>query len=271
MTFTNEAKPKKLDEDGRPGAYGFEPVPKLLFHVSRLFQTVISQVGTYHLTGAFHTHECSIYKSEGGCNLPGVGDLVLGTGSCYFDGYYHPGQDQKKECAKLAKLITHVVLEWDPNDPVASMTKAASSAVGAPEEKLLEVLGAAHCGGVFGGNALSTFFNWNPFSEPPDNRAYRKFLAVQKIAKETEAEVDQQFADEDLGKDLLKRINEAIKKTSNGRYYPTALCCSPNRRKDGSLHFWVNTGRTTQIDGWMTQEELEAFIASGQPLQDRKR
>lgn len=60
-------------------------------------------------------------------------------------------------------------------------------------------------------------------------------------------------------------MKERAKELSGGSYGPSPLCCSPSRTKEG-LRFWVNTGTFSQIDGWKTQEELEAWLASGTRL-----
>ncbi len=256
MNFENESR---VVTPQKPGYYGFNRAPRLLFTWSSLFQRVISQAGTYLLTGKFHSQECSIYKTEGGCKIAGCGDLVLSDNMCYFDDGH-----QLEHEKKLAALITAVVLTWDPNDPIESMLASAACHVNVPVEKLRKAIDASTNGGLFGGNALADFFGWNPFSLPPHHREYLRFCLV-KFDDKTEAEVNQQFSDEDLGKDLLCRINQTIKRVSTNWNF--AMCCRPRRNKNG-LVFWINTGRSTQIDGWKTQEELEAFIKSDGVLVD---
>lgn len=269
MTFTNEAKridlsAEKYEWRKGPGAYEFDKAPRLLFSWSGLFQRVISQAGTYLLTGKFHDRECAIYKCEGGCNIPGVDELVLCDHSCYFDFSHRGKEDQLR---KLASLISEIVLAWNPEDPTDSMLAAAAKQIGVEVPVLEDAIAKSHNGGVFGGNALSSFFRWNPFDEAPIDRTYERFCLV-KFCGKTDAEVDQKYADQDLGKSLRERINAAILERHGRDFYTTAMCCSPNRNGK-ELKFWVNTGRQTQIDGWKTQAELERFIRSGEKIRDR--
>ncbi len=264
MNFINETKAVTPNNCYYRGAYGYDKAPNLLFFWSRLFQSVISQATTYLLTGKFHNRHCSIYKAEGGCDVPGVGELVLCNNSCYFDTYNQKLTDEEN---KAAALITHVVLNWNPNDPVDSMIKAASDHIGVKSEELMTALEQSKNGGIFGGNALSSFFDWNPFSEPPIDEFYEKWCLM-KFDNKTSKEVDQMHADLALGKKLLARLNEAIRERHPDDYV-RALCCSPQRNGDG-VQFWVNTGRSTQIDGWKYQKQLEDFITSKEKLVDRR-
>lgn len=118
MKFKNRAKRIKKGFMGCPienGMYGYDRPSKYLLRWGTLFQAVISQAGTYLLTGKFHRGQCGIYKAEGGCRIEGVGDLVLLNDRCQFDLY---GRSEKilKDQEKLANLITHIVLKWDPED-----------------------------------------------------------------------------------------------------------------------------------------------------------
>jgi len=81
---------------------------------------------------------------------------------------------------------------------------------------------------------------------------------------------------EDLGNSLLKRMKK-MQRRLNGikgntfrdyKYHLSPICCSANEDDDGSIRFWINTGRCTQIDGWQTQESIEAFIESDEKLVD---
>ena len=256
MTFKNTAVERTLRED-HEGDYRFTYAPNLLYIWSRLFQSVISQAGTYLLTGKFHTGGCAIYKCEGGCKIHGVGDLVLGPRSCYLD---FGGWDKKdkKRIAQLAELISYIVLLWDPNDPIESMLKLAAEQVDVDKEALRKSIFDSSNGGVFGGDSLSHFFDHNPFGKFPIDRDYLRYC-LETFEKMTKEQVDQQFADEDLGEDLLKRLKEKCKSNQANRY-SSVMCCAPRRKEDGTLEFWVNTGSTTQIDYWKTQEELEAFL-----------
>lgn len=271
--FENDAKPYDPTtvtwRKDFTGYYKFRPAPTLLFTWSRLFQSVISQAGTFLLTGKYHDQQCSIYKCEGGCHLPGVGDLVLSKERCYFDGSY--GERKAKETKNLnllSELITLIVLSWDPNDPIESMLERAASYCGSNVTDLKKALEKSNNGGVFGGNALADFFDWNPFSEAPIDRKYLRFCLINFNGK-TKVEVDQKFADEDLGKDLLKKINDKIRSCpKNGKYASLAMCCSPRRSEEG-LSFWINTGRSTVIDGSHTEESIKKFLDSDGELKDK--
>lgn len=257
--FINTAKPltKENSYSHSSGAYGFDRTPILLFEWSRLFQRVVSQSLTYKFTGKFHDQECGIYKSEGGCSIPGINDLVLREHHCSFD--YGRGKADDKKVKECADFITKVVLEWNPMDPILSMLESARQAIGYPGtlEEFKEKITAGSAGGIFGGNALSSFFNWNPFSDPPIDRDYeRDCLTVHSEPKLTDAEVDQQFADEDLGKELKDLLDKKIRQSNPSTYL---MCCSPRREK-GVLRFWVNTGRSTQIDHWQTEKSLREFL-----------
>jgi len=266
-TFKNDAKPKELNKDwDGPGSYKFDETPILLFVWSRLFQSVISQAGTYLLTSKFHENECGIYKCEGGCRIVGVNELVLSRDHCYWDF----GTSKKDKTIKqMADLITHVVLNWDPMNPVDSMIDAASCFIKCLPTELRSAVEKSTCGDVFGGNALANFFNWNPFSDPPIDRDYLRYCLMTFNGK-TKKEVNQQFADENLGKKLKKKLNEHIRKSAGDRYVSTVMCCSPRRLEDGSLQFWVNTGRPTQIDYWQTEESLREFLKSDGKLIENK-
>lgn len=107
MKFENSAKriePKDWKGNYDPCLYGYD-------NPSPLFQSVISQSATYMLTGKFHDRQCGIYKCEGGCDIVVVDDLVL-----LDDRYYWNNRRDKKHLDQICKLITEVVLGWDPNN-----------------------------------------------------------------------------------------------------------------------------------------------------------
>lgn len=276
MKFVNEAKPlppeHRSNWPDHPGAYGFDHPSPLLYVWSRLLQSTISQAGTYILTGKFHDSHTGIFKCEGGCNIVGVGELVLREQHCSWDFVGHSGHNPALQ--KMRDLINHIVLNWYPIDPVNSILATAAQEImkspnNFPDEvEAVKALAKAveKTGGPFNGDALSSFFDYNPFSKFPVNRDYLRYCKV-KINGETNADADQQFADEDLGDDLLKRMLESLNKVyGKSMYYPRPMCCRAKRWPDKGLQFWVNTGSSTQIDGWRTQEELEKFISSGQQL-----
>lgn len=256
MKFKNSAKPApRVRWDGKEDLtrYGYDkPSPHLQLW-GTLLQAVISQSATYMLTGKFHTGQCGIYKCEGGCAVPGVGDLVLIHDYCYWD--YNQSD---KHLDKVSSLITDIVLNWDPNDPIDSMLNTASSHIGCSVDELTKAIEDSSYGGVFGGNTLSDFFHRNPFGDANIDEKYERFCLMNFNGKSKE-EVDQVFNDRKLGKTLYEKIRAKAK--SNGKNgYLAPICCSPRRMNDGTLAFWINTGRSTQMDGWKTEEEIEEYL-----------
>ena len=77
----------------------------------------------------------------------------------------------------------------------------------------------------------------------------------------------------ELEETLLDRMQK-MQKRLNGikydeyKYHLSPMYCKGQKKDDGSINFWINTGRRTQIDGWKTQEEIEAFIRSDELLVD---
>lgn len=266
--FSNTARAKTPDQRDWDGYYGYDRPSPLLFNFGRLLQSVVSQAGTYILTGKFHDQDCGIYKCEGGCRIVGKGDLVLSNNCCYWDGGGRRDGKPDHDLNAMAQLITKIVLDWDPMRPIDSMLEAAVSCEKGPTiEALRKVVFKSRVGGVFGGNSLSDFFNWNPFGEAPIKEDYERWCHVH-VWGGTEEEIVQTQADRALGKALLAKINAHIRKGNPGSY-SSALCCSPRRNGD-ALGFWINTGRSTQIDGWKTMADIEAFLASDGILVDAR-
>jgi hypothetical protein len=271
--FKNETIPYTPSKENcdSPGSYGFKNLTPYLFLWRRLFQGVISQAGTYILTNKFHDSDCGIYKCEGGCCIAGVGELVLSNRSCYFDS------DHRKETEKnikiMADLITYIVLHWNPMLPTDSMLTSAVDFINSIVDKnfnitlpkFKELMEKIQVGGAFSGDPLSTFFDHNPFATFPIDREYERYCLVNFSGK-TNEEIDQQYADRDLGEDLLKKMIKKIKE-ADPNCYSFPLCCSPRRGRDG-LWFWINTGRQTQIDGGKTLEQIEEFLKSDGILKD---
>lgn len=276
--FVNESKPKEPDGAARSlgsgiGKYGFDRPSPYLLQWGSFFQTLVSLAGTKLLTGKFTDRAGGIFKSEGGCLIDGAGDLVLMDSYCRFDGGPYLGKDSShadtpkgRAVQAMADLITKLVLAFDPMRPIDSLLEAAAAVLDVTAAEVRTALEAGRgAGGPFAGDALSSFFRYNPFNTPANDRSYERYCRV-TISGQTDAEVDQLFADEDLGEELFKKLRERAK---DERYRP--LCCSPRRMKDGQLSFWINTGCSTQIDGWRTQAEVEAFIASNDKLVDPRR
>lgn len=135
--------------------------------------------------------------------------------------------------------------------------------------ELERALDECNAGGAFGGDALSYFFDKNPFSfkdDSDDFQGYRKFCMFEFEGKSKE-EVAQKFSDEMLGKEFLKKLRDKVIEVKENSYlFP--MCCNPRRRKNGQLVFWINTGRSTQIDGWKTEYEISDFLRSDGVLKD---
>lgn len=187
MKFKNDAvaiEPKDLYGKPTKLLYGYNRPSPYLWLWSCLLQSTISQAGTYLLSKKFHTRHCAIYKCEGGCVIDGRGDLVLGSRSCHWD---YGNND--KGIAELCALITAIVLEWNPNDPIESMMDSASKFVGCTKEELMKAITGSSNGGVFGGNAICDFFNHNPFGKFKVDKDYERFCLV-TYDNMTDKEVD---------------------------------------------------------------------------------
>jgi len=268
--FINESKPYK-EQGSYRNAYGFDKPSGYLFLWSRLLQSTISQAGTFLLGKKFHSRHCAIYKAEGGCAIDGFGELVLGKRGCYFDCY--SSAKSEKQAQQISDLITHIVLNWDPMDPIESMLKCAADYIKVDKDSLRKAIEQSDNGGVFGGDALANFFDWNPFSQAPINEDYERYCLI-KFNGQSKEDVDQLQNDRKLGRKLLKKINDKIFKyraainKPNSSIYTFALCCSPRRSENGNLLFWINTGRSTNIDGWKTKEQIEEFLNSDGEIVD---
>lgn len=262
MLFTNSAQ--RIDPL-RKGFYRHDAPSPYLYIWSTLFQSVISIAATKMLTKKWHTFHCGISKAEGGCSIPGVGVLVLNHDSCRFDD---GGTEHKKD--RCAQLISEVVLTWDPNHPVESMFTVAANFINVPPANLrIAVVIAVHRFNPFCGNPLNEFFHDNPYIKFPVDRDYFRFC-LRDVGK-TDEEIDQQFADEDLGDELLARMRKKLKREAGHIRTQSdlaarlatirmPLCCRPGRNKDG-LRFWINSIGEFPIAGWQTEAEIEAFIA----------
>lgn len=257
MEFKNSSvriEPKTWDGKPTNTHFGYDKPSPYLYLWSRLLQSVISQAGTYMLTGKFHTQHCAIYKCEGGCTIVGVGELVLGKNYCYWN---HNNEEQHID--KLCSLITEVVVNWNPNDPIESMLKSASDFIGCDKLMLRIAVEKSDNGSVFGGDALSSFFNHNPSDSFKIDEDYERFCLV-NFNEMTDKEVDQEFADRKLGETLLEKLQNKVRE-SNPNCWTIPMCCSPRRDSKG-LHFWINTGRSTNIDGWKTEKEINEYLNS---------
>lgn len=267
MNFKNSAKaiePRDWNGKSTKLRYGYDKPSPYLWLWSRLLQSTISQAGTYMLTGKFHTRHCAIYKCEGGCVIDGKGDLVLSYDFCHWDHRY--SKDGDKDLEKLCSLITAIVLDWNPNDPIKSMIESASKFIGCEENELKKAIEKSDNGGVFGGDAICDFFHHNPFGNFKVDEDYERFCLV-NFNNMSDKEVDQIFADRKLGETLLEKLIKKVREVSPNSWL-MPMCCSPRRWEDG-VKFWINTGRSTQIDGWKTEKEINKFLASDGKLIDK--
>lgn len=115
------------------------------------------------------------------------------------------------------------------------------------------------------GDALSSFFDHNPFSKWKHDRDYLRYCY--KLEGMTDKQVDQKFADEDLGDELMKKINEKLASIHGNRYFKRVMCCSPRRNRD-DLKFWVNDGG--DFVGAFTEKQLRDVIETGKTPNAKK-
>ena len=264
MKYKNTAVVKTEDWSGRPlrnEQYGYSNRSEFLYMWGGLIQQGVAQCGTKLLTGNWlkRARDYAIFKSEGGCRIEGRGDLVLDVCSCYFD--YGGGKEDEE--AKLAAMITAVVLAFDPMDPIDSIINAFAKAIGVEYDEVYQALVDSNGGtSAFSGNALSSFFDHNPFATSPLFKIQKYVIwARVNIMKEDLKEVKLEISYDNLGKKLLEDMQIAMRAANESdRYLSTPMCCSPRQSKDGTWKFWINTGTTTCIDGWQSEKNIKAFI-----------
>lgn len=246
-----DAKENFCYYDPPAGAYSFKNISPYLWMWSTYFQAVVSQVASYHFVKKFHDAECGIYKCEGGCRIQNMGDLVLYSKYCTFDGSDNSNlNNATKWCADL---ISYIIINWNPNDPKESMLKSASEIENTLTiSRIRKQIDKSYCGGVFGGDALCRLFNHNPFDKFKIDRDYRRYCLI-KFYKYTSAQVSQKFKDEDLGDSLLQEMKNARTKD---KYTLPMLCCSPSRDKKG-VRFWLNDGA---YYGWHNEQQVREVI-----------
>jgi hypothetical protein len=255
--FINLSNPTQPD---RENGYGYDfPSPYLLAW-TKLLQSTVFQAGTYLLTKKFHDHQTGIFKAEGGCNIAGVGELGLGPRSCYFNHDNRPVATNN--AAKLAKLITKIILEWNPMDPVKTMLESAADGAGCIVDELTQaVMGSAtHQVNPFNGNAISYFFDWN--LRPTLDRKYLRYAMIEFGGK-TAKQVDQGFADDDYSESVTKRLQEAYRTRNGGSWSSKFWPHSVKIKREGKeLKLFINCAHKCNIDGWRTKEEVENFLKS---------
>ncbi|MFA5071242.1 MAG: hypothetical protein WC511_02615 [Candidatus Pacearchaeota archaeon] len=244
------------------GQYMFDKLPYGLIMFGRVFQRLVSQVGTKVLTGSFHTQEVGIYKCEGGCNIPGVGSLVLSGQCCYFDGFWGKMLKENEEQVTdiLAGIITDLVLAFDPMNPLQSLCDKASEIAKVSKEELEEVLSQRD--GPFGGNSLSDFFRRNPFDTSRVVSQEYEFYIRTEIFEEDPKSAEEALMYDTKGHEYLELINKHISSNKENRSFENAMCCFPRKDGKGKWFFWINTGRNTNIDGWKSEKDIHDFLKS---------
>jgi len=269
LKFLNSAKPIDdvrgkciwMKEQMPHNYYSYDKVSPLLYLWKDLFQAVVSQVATKILTGNFHERDAGIYKCEGGVLVPGMAEVCLMKDHAYVD-MGGGSQEQKQKIEKVvAGIVSQIVCDWEPQDPVNSMFESAADYIGASEDscstddisKAIEKMRARN---VFSANSLSAFFDHNPFSKFPVLRAYHRYCLTHFTEPEwSDEKVDQLFADEDMGEKFLQKLRE-VGKSKDIYFYS----CSSERSEDKGLQFWINDGGRRDKAGWYTKEEVEALI-----------
>lgn len=262
--FENLTNKKETNYFGKPlrsGEYGYDKPSQYLYMFGGLLQRIVAQCGTKMLSGKWMKEPTNfaIYKCEGGCRIEGHGELVLLDSCCYFD-YGGRGGESGEKVEKLAGLITDIVLNFDPVNP-QSLIDTAAKHVGVTSKELgteLEKMSS----NMFGGNALSSFFDHNPFAESPLFKMpeYEKFVRI-NVYGEKESDVEFSMNTKLKGRELLKQMCDAIReKNDSGSYISMPMCCSPRIGDNKKVGYWINTGRSTCIDGWKSEKEIQAFI-----------
>jgi len=187
--FKNTCKARVVPKGAYPGTYIFDEVPPLLMCWSRLFQHTISQAGTFVLTKNFHNQNFGIYKAEGGCNMPGFGELVLHRDYCRWN-FRSRGKKTDDETRGMAGLISHIVLNWNPMDPVNTILVQASVYARCKVEDLKKAVETNGVGNPFMGDPLYNFFYGSEF-----DRDYYKFCLV-KFSDLTEEQAEERLVKE---------------------------------------------------------------------------
>jgi hypothetical protein len=272
MEFTNPSK----RVDSEINKYGLNGIPKLLRAWNREFQALVTiTLSKLHNQGkhlpSWKEQTVGIFKYEGGCAIMGVGSLVLGNRSAYYEN--------GKDSTKANELISKMVVEWDPMNPVETLVRSCGdflvNEMGVTgESKKVDVYRHLHedlrdarsQGGPFSADPLRTFFEYT-LGDPETLSSYIDHCLI-KYEGWTQERVDQKNGDKKLGEELLALMNRKCQIDNGGGYGLSPLCCSPRRFDDGTLNFWINTGRSTQIDGWKTEEQIRDWVKNGGPLVD---
>jgi len=255
--------------------YSFDAPSPYLYLWSRLFQNVLSQLLTRYYTGKWNDRETGIFKSEGGVAVLGVGDLVLYDNHCSFEGFHLESKNVEQEEVFCSQIISRIVLEWNPNEPIVSLLEIAVSILKEndvlfDEQEFVDKLSNTEGGLPFAGNSLSDFFDHNPFdqSNPMDDHDdYWKFSMIRCGATEEEADEKIRVRDtsKTLREDMISALRQAcLKEGIDFLSIRSPLCCSPGKvqteDEENVQAYWINTGWTSTIDGWKTEEFIREWI-----------
>ena len=233
--------------------YRFKNISPFMYCWSRFFQTLLSMSCSKMISGEWRLDNHSIYKCEGGIAVSGLGDVVLCPDRVYLDVGGPKKEKSKADLKKIQELISKIVLEWDPMDPLDSMFKSVGAFLNVPVKEVKEAFEKCSSPGVFGGDSLSYLFNHNPFEKFKIDRDYLRYCMT-KISGKTDEFVDEKFASEDLGDRLLDELNKEARKH---RTYGGFLCASPSKLKNG-MSFWLNDGT---YYGWHSEQEVVDLIS----------
>lgn len=175
-----------------PGCFGFErsadsKTLACLHGCREVFQGVLSQAGSYLLTGKFHdSHRLSIGKAEGGFWIPSHGEFVLTPQCVWMDSYNaRTGKENAAKASEaLTELVTHIVLNWEPARHEDSLYEVAAAHAGTtPSELRAAVEGNPYyritveyaSRGMQFTNPISYFFGWNTSDKIPYDAEFRDF------------------------------------------------------------------------------------------------
>lgn len=184
--FTNDLRRVRRGK----GFYGFEwrqdsKTLARLHGCRELLQAILSQAGAYLLTGNFHDFwNFTVGKAEGGFIIPGRGEFIPAQDCMAMDPpsrrrFQHTAD---KDCERLAGLLTHIALKWNPARHEDSMYEVAAAYVGTNPEDLRGAIEGSrsyrtriYClsQGTAFGEPISYFFGWN--STVPYDAEYRDY------------------------------------------------------------------------------------------------
>ena len=182
MNIPNNASPVFPNDMRRAqrgeGFYGFEwqQDSRTLAQLNgcrELLQAILSQAGSFLLTGMFHNHwTFTIGKAEGGFIIPGRGEFIPARNCIAMDppSRRNHSLTADADCFKLTNLLTAIVLDWNPARHENSMYEVAAAHVGTTPEALRKAVEdnrdyqmriACLLKGQSFGDPISYFFDWN--------------------------------------------------------------------------------------------------------------